>query len=62
MQWRVSEHKRIKLDLCKSIWKFGKCLEIKQHIYNPYLKDKITGKMRKYFELTESEVISDQNG
>ena len=29
---------------------------------NPYFKDKITGEMRKYFELTENEIISDQNG
>ena len=58
----VSEHKRIKLNLCKSILKFGKCLEIKQHINTPYFKDKITGEMRKYFELTENEVISDQTG
>lgn len=61
----VSEHKEIKVELSNrrvsghlaNIWKLNKT-----PLNNPYVKEKITREIRKYFELTENEITTDQSG
>lgn len=59
----VSEHNGIKAELSKrrvsghlaNIWRLNKT-----PINNPYVKEETTREIRKYFELTENEITTDQ--